>query len=78
MLVYVSMQLELSLIFFPGCLEQAQSKRSKADKELAKIRESWLPAGAPEDQETITDEERVMFRRLGLRMKPYLPLGKFF
>ncbi|KAK1426659.1 hypothetical protein QVD17_15336 [Tagetes erecta] len=53
----------------------AQSKRSKADKELAKIRESWLPAGAPEDQETITDEERVMFRRVGLRMKPYLPLG---
>lgn len=53
----------------------AQSKRSKADKELAKIRESWLPAGAPEDRETITDEERVMFRRLGLRMKPYLPLG---
>lgn len=53
----------------------AQSKRLKADKELAKIRESWLPAGAPEDQETITDEERVMFRRVGLRMKPYLPLG---
>ncbi|KAL8260192.1 hypothetical protein R6Q59_028145 [Mikania micrantha] len=53
----------------------AQSKRSKADKELAKIRESWLPAGAPDDQETITDEERVMLRRVGLRMKPYLPLG---
>ncbi|KAI3697633.1 hypothetical protein L6452_30728 [Arctium lappa] len=53
----------------------AQSKRAKADKELAKIRESWLPAGAPDDQETITDEERVMFRRVGLRMKPYLPLG---
>nr|XP_043609459.1 CRM-domain containing factor CFM3, chloroplastic/mitochondrial [Erigeron canadensis]XP_043609460.1 CRM-domain containing factor CFM3, chloroplastic/mitochondrial [Erigeron canadensis] len=53
----------------------AQSKRLKADKELAKIRESWFPAGAPEDQETITDEERVMFRRVGLRMKPYLPLG---
>lgn len=53
----------------------AQSKRSKADKELAKIRESWLPSGAPDDQETITDEERVMFRRVGLRMKPYLPLG---
>ncbi|KVI00855.1 CRM-domain containing factor CFM3, chloroplastic/mitochondrial isoform X2 [Cynara cardunculus var. scolymus] len=53
----------------------AQSKRLKADKELAKIRESWLPSGAPDDQETITDEERVMFRRIGLRMKPYLPLG---
>ena len=44
---------------------------------MAKIRESWLPAGAPEDQETVTDEERVMFRRVGLRMKPYLPLGNF-
>lgn len=66
------------LLFDSGCIEQAQSKRSKADKELAKIRESWLPAGAPDDQETITDEERVMFRRLGLRMKPYLPLGKSF
>ncbi|KAJ0735262.1 putative RNA-binding, CRM domain, YhbY-like superfamily [Helianthus annuus] len=53
----------------------AQSKRSRADKELAKIRETWLPADPPDDQETITDEERVMFRRVGLRMKPYLPLG---
>ncbi|KAJ0502360.1 putative RNA-binding, CRM domain, YhbY-like superfamily [Helianthus annuus] len=53
----------------------AQSKRSRADKELAKIRETWLPADPPDDQETITDEERVMFRRVGLRMKPYVPLG---
>ncbi|KAL8094250.1 hypothetical protein AgCh_035952 [Apium graveolens] len=53
----------------------AQAKNSKAAKELAKIRESWLPVGPPEDQETVTDEERVMFRKLGLKMKPYLPLG---
>ncbi|KAK3023563.1 hypothetical protein RJ639_044213 [Escallonia herrerae] len=52
-----------------------QAKKLKAEKELAKIRESWLPVGRPDDQETITDEERVMFRRVGLRMKPYLPLG---
>lgn len=53
----------------------AQGKSNKAEKELAKIRESWLPVGPPDDQETVTDEERVMFRRVGLRMKPYLPLG---
>lgn len=53
----------------------AQAKNAKAEKELVKIRESWLPVGPPDDQETITDEERVMFRRVGLRMKPYLPLG---
>ncbi|KAM7482996.1 hypothetical protein LguiB_007579 [Lonicera macranthoides] len=53
----------------------AQAKKKKAEKELAKIRESWLPIGPPDDLETITDEERVMFRRVGLRMKPYLPLG---
>lgn len=56
--------------------QQAQAKNAKAEKELAKIRESWLPVGPPDDQETITDEERVMFRRVGLRMKPYLPLGE--
>lgn len=55
---------------------QAQAKNAKAEKELAKIRESWLPVGPPDDQETITDEERVMFRRVGLKMKPYLPLGE--
>lgn len=57
--------------------KQAQAKKKKAEKELAKIRESWLPVGPPDDLETITDEERVMFRRVGLRMKPYLPLGGF-
>jgi len=35
-----------------------------------------VPAGPDYDQETITDEERVMFRKVGLRMKPYLPLGE--
>lgn len=37
-----------------------------------------IPAGPDHDQETITDEERVMFRRVGLRMKAYLPLGEWF
>ncbi|KAG8379941.1 hypothetical protein BUALT_Bualt07G0142000 [Buddleja alternifolia] len=53
----------------------SQAKKLKAEKLLSKIVESWVPAGPSDDLETITDEERVMFRRVGLRMKAYLPLG---
>lgn len=56
---------------------QAQAKKLKAEKLLSKIVESWVPVDPSDDQETITDEERVMFRKVGLRMKPYLPLGGF-
>lgn len=55
--------------------QQAQTKKLRAEKLLAKIEASMLPAGPDHDQETITEEERVMFRRVGLRMKAYLPLG---
>ncbi|KAB1212518.1 Chloroplastic group IIA intron splicing facilitator CRS1, chloroplastic [Morella rubra] len=53
----------------------AQAKKLRAERLLAKIEASMIPAGPDHDQETITDEERVMFRRVGLRMKAYLPLG---
>ncbi|KAK7271250.1 hypothetical protein RJT34_26988 [Clitoria ternatea] len=56
-------------------LSIAQAKKHRAERLLAKVEASMLPAGPDYDQETITDEERVMFRRVGLRMKPYLPLG---
>lgn len=56
--------------------EQSQTKKLKAEKILAKIVESWIPAGPSDDLETITEEERVMLRRVGLRMKSYLPLGE--
>lgn len=48
----------------------------RAEKLLAKIESSMVSAGPDYDQEIITDEERVVFRRIGLRMKPYLPLGE--
>jgi len=35
-----------------------------------------VPAGPDNRRETITDEERVMFRVVGLRLKVYLQLGK--
>ncbi|XP_028787005.1 CRM-domain containing factor CFM3, chloroplastic/mitochondrial [Neltuma alba] len=56
-------------------LNIAQVKKVRAERLLAKIEASMVPAGPDYDQETITDEECVMFRRVGLRMKPYLPLG---
>ncbi|KAL3512245.1 hypothetical protein ACH5RR_024962 [Cinchona calisaya] len=53
----------------------SQAKKLKAERLLAKIVSSWVPSDPDGDWETITDEERVMFRRVGLRMKPYLPIG---
>ena len=39
--------------------------------------ESFLkPSEYKADPESITDEERFMFRKLGLRMKAFLLLGK--
>jgi len=48
----------------------------RAEKLLAKIESSMVPVGPDYDQETITDEERVVFRQIGLRMKAYLQLGE--
>ncbi|KAK9106881.1 hypothetical protein Syun_022892 [Stephania yunnanensis] len=56
-------------------LAAAQAKKLRAERLLAKIEISMIPVGPSDDQETITDEERFMFRRVGLRMKAYLPLG---
>lgn len=62
-------------LFIMLILEQAQAKKLRAEKLLSKIEASMVPAGPDYDQETIADEERVMFRRVGLRMKAYLPVG---
>uniref|UniRef100_A0A6V7QU04 CRM-domain containing factor CFM3, chloroplastic/mitochondrial n=1 Tax=Ananas comosus var. bracteatus TaxID=296719 RepID=A0A6V7QU04_ANACO len=55
-------------------LSLAQRKIMKAEKALAKVEESLKPVGPTKDPETITDEERFMFRKLGLRMKAFLLL----
>ncbi|KAI4331503.1 hypothetical protein MLD38_029688 [Melastoma candidum] len=56
-------------------LALAQAKKLRAERLLSKVEASMIPSSPDDDQETITDEERVMFRRVGLRMKPYLTLG---
>ncbi|XP_042461830.1 CRM-domain containing factor CFM3, chloroplastic/mitochondrial-like isoform X1 [Zingiber officinale] len=53
----------------------AQTKKARAEKLLANIEASTVPVNPCHDKETITDEERSIFRRIGLRMKTYLPLG---
>lgn len=59
-------------------MQQSQAKKLKAENLLSKIVASWVPAGPSDDQETITEEERVMYRQVGLKMKSYLPLGQLF
>ncbi|XP_021911136.1 CRM-domain containing factor CFM3A, chloroplastic/mitochondrial, partial [Carica papaya] len=54
----------------------AKGKLKKAEKALAKLHEYLEPAELPNDLETISDEERFLFRKIGLCMKPYLLLGK--
>ncbi|KAK6925259.1 hypothetical protein RJ641_009585 [Dillenia turbinata] len=56
-------------------LEIAQRKKLRAEKLLSKIEASMVPTGPSDDLETIPDEERFVFCRIGLKMKAYLPLG---
>jgi hypothetical protein len=54
---------------------QAKTKVAKAEKALAKFQEFLSPAELPSDLETVTDEERFLLRRIGLKMKAFLMLG---
>ncbi|CAA2999929.1 CRM-domain containing factor CFM3A, chloroplastic mitochondrial isoform X1 [Olea europaea subsp. europaea] len=54
----------------------AERKLMKAERALSKVEEFLNPADHPADPESITDEERFMFRKLGLRMKAFLLLGR--
>ncbi|KAG1334090.1 hypothetical protein COCNU_03G002090 [Cocos nucifera] len=57
-------------------LSIAERRLMKAEKVLSKVEESLKPAEHAADPESITDEERFMFRKLGLRMKAFLLLGR--
>ena len=54
---------------------QAKTKVAKAERALAKVQEFLSPAELPTDLETVTDEERFLFRRIGLKMRAFLMLG---
>lgn len=54
----------------------AERKLLKAERALSKVEDYLKPADRQADPESITDEERFMFRKLGLRMKAFLLLGR--
>ncbi|OMO91676.1 hypothetical protein COLO4_18192 [Corchorus olitorius] len=47
----------------------AKGKLRKADKALAKVQRHLEPADLPTDLETLSDEERILFRKMGLRKR---------
>ncbi|KAM7509678.1 hypothetical protein LguiA_020131 [Lonicera macranthoides] len=57
-------------------LALANGKVKRAEKALRKVQEKLEPAQLPTDLETLTDEERFLFRKIGLSMKPFLLLGR--
>uniref|UniRef100_A0A803MGF7 CRM domain-containing protein n=2 Tax=Chenopodium quinoa TaxID=63459 RepID=A0A803MGF7_CHEQI len=54
----------------------ANQKLKKAEKALEKVQGYLEPEELPTDLETITDEERLVFRKIGLSMKPFLLVGR--
>ncbi|KAI3504209.1 hypothetical protein L1887_32754 [Cichorium endivia] len=57
-------------------LRFADRKLMKAESALSKVEAFLNPADRQADPDCITDEERFMFRKLGLRMKAFLLLGR--
>ncbi|PKA47170.1 Chloroplastic group IIA intron splicing facilitator CRS1, chloroplastic [Apostasia shenzhenica] len=57
-------------------LSIAERKVNRAERALAKVEEYLKPVQNNADPESITEEERFMFRKLGLRMKAFLLLGR--
>lgn len=59
-------------------VSQALQKKERAQVELAKINAKTNPADAPLDKEHLSDGERYMYKKLGLKMKAFLLLGEIF
>lgn len=57
-------------------LAYAEKRLLKAENALSKVEGFLSPTKRQPNPESITDEERFMFRKLGLRMKAFLLLGR--
>uniref|UniRef100_A0A0R0KUF6 CRM domain-containing protein n=1 Tax=Glycine max TaxID=3847 RepID=A0A0R0KUF6_SOYBN len=51
-------------------------KIERSERELSKLNAAWTPSEQDIDLEIMTDEERECFRKIGLKMKSSLLLGK--
>lgn len=65
-----------AFVYLSSLVLQAAQKKERAENELAKLALKMTPAEAPIDREHISEEERYMFRKLGLRMKAFLLIGQ--
>ncbi|KAL3624202.1 hypothetical protein CASFOL_033018 [Castilleja foliolosa] len=57
-------------------LSIALEKKDRAEKFLEELEKAQTPQPAETDKEGITEEERYMLRKVGLRMKPFLLMGR--
>ncbi|XP_057761259.1 CRM-domain containing factor CFM2, chloroplastic [Arachis stenosperma] len=57
-------------------LSMALERKAKAEKLLAELENAECPQEKEIDKEGITEEERYMLRKIGLKMKPFLLLGR--
>ncbi|KAK3413305.1 hypothetical protein EUGRSUZ_I01877 [Eucalyptus grandis] len=57
-------------------LSLALEKKAKAEKLLAELGNAENPEQPDVDKEGITQEERYMLRKVGLRMKPFVLMGR--
>ncbi|CAN1785458.1 CRM-domain containing factor CFM3A, chloroplastic/mitochondrial [Linum perenne] len=57
-------------------LRFAEQRLMKAEQTLSKVEDNLKPSDRQADPDCITDEERFMFRKLGLKMKAFLLLGR--
>uniref|UniRef100_A0A1J3F321 Chloroplastic group IIA intron splicing facilitator CRS1, chloroplastic n=1 Tax=Noccaea caerulescens TaxID=107243 RepID=A0A1J3F321_NOCCA len=57
-------------------LRYGKLKLRKAERALAKVQKDLDPSDLPTDSEIITEEERLLFRKMGLSMDPFLLVGR--
>ncbi|KAK9087194.1 hypothetical protein Syun_029588 [Stephania yunnanensis] len=54
----------------------SEHKLMRAERSLAKVEAFLKPTERPRNSESITDEERFLFRKIGLRMKAFMLIGR--
>ena len=55
---------------------QALAKKSRAETLLTELEKEEILQPSEIDKEGISEEERYMLRKVGLKMKPFLLLGE--
>jgi hypothetical protein len=57
---------------------QLTKKIERSNQALAKLHSSWNPSEQSSDKELLTEEEMMIFRKIGLKMDEHVLLGIAF